>query len=148
MTEIAVEKVTDNPQQPLAELVEEAAAQGSNSLRRLVADWLSGSARFDGPGEGLFVALKNGRVVGVCGLDLDPASADRTVGRLRDTYVSATHRRGNIGRVLVGAVIEEARKTFKSLKLRADTPGAAAFFSALGFEPTPDAPETTHRLSL
>ena len=148
MKEIAVERILDRPQHVLAGLVEESTAQGAGSLRRIVADWLSGANRFDGPGEGLFVALCDGRVVGVCGLQADSSRPDRAVGRLRDIYVSTTHRRASVGRALAAHVIGEAEKWFNALVLRADTPGAEAFFTALGFEPTPALPGSTHQLDL
>lgn len=147
MGDTAVERVLDQPQNVLADLIEESTAQGADALRRLVADWRSGTHRFAGPGEGLFVALRNGRVAGVCALEADAASPGRTAGRLRDVYVSATHRRSGIGKELVRAVVEEAAKTFTTLTLRADTPGAAAFFTALGFRPAGE-PQATHCLDL
>jgi GNAT superfamily N-acetyltransferase len=148
MADVAVERVSDQPQKVLADLVEESAAQGWDALRRLVADWVSGARRFDSPGEGVFVALRDGRVVGVCVLEADPFSPDKTAGRLRDVYVSATHRRAGIGKTLVKQVVAEAAKSFEVLALRADTAGAAAVFTAVGFEPVIAAPHSTHRLDL
>jgi GNAT superfamily N-acetyltransferase len=146
--QITVEKILQNPAPVLAGLVEESSAQGFGALRRLLADWVTGTGRFDGPGEGLFVALADGRVVGVCALDRAPGRAETGVGRLRDMYVSATRRRSGIGRSLVRGVVAEAGVYFATLELRADTPGAASFYESLGFRPTPEATDSTHRLDL
>jgi GNAT superfamily N-acetyltransferase len=144
---ISIERIHDPPQHVLAGLVEESSAQGSDHLRRLVEECRLGTRRFEGPGEGLFVALRDGRVVAVCGLDIDPDAADGKSGRLRNMYVSATHRRSGIGREFARDVIERARQTFTTLTLRADTAGAAKFFETLGFRPT-TAPNATHFLKL
>jgi GNAT superfamily N-acetyltransferase len=146
--QITVEKLLQDPAPVLASLVEESGAQGFGALRRLLADWAAGTSRFAGPGEGLFVAIADGRVVGVCALDNAPAGMKSGAGRLRDMYVSATRRRSGIGRALVRRVVAEAGVYFATLELRADTPGAATFYESMGFSPTPAAADSTHRLDL
>lgn len=148
MENIAVERVLDRPDVVLAGLVEESTAQGYNSLRRLVAEWLSGVQRFDRHGEGLFVALREGRVAGVCGLEVDRAGADPSVGRLRDMYVSTVHRRSGVGRALAARALSEARESFAHLMLQADTPGARTFFTSLGFRPASAEGENSYYLDL
>jgi ribosomal protein S18 acetylase RimI-like enzyme len=148
MQQIIVEKVEQDPRLLLAGLVEESSAQGFGALRRVVSDWAGGICRFGAEGEGLFVALQDGRVVGVCALDIAPDGVDKGIGRLRDMYVSATCRRSGIGKSLVRRLVTEASAYFTALELRADTPGAALFYEALGFRPTPQAVDSTHRLDL
>jgi GNAT superfamily N-acetyltransferase len=148
MQEITVERVVNDPAPVLAALVEESSAQGVGALRRLVADWAAGTCRFGGPGEGLFVALDGSRVDGVCALDTAAGEPGQRVGRLRDMYVSATRRRSGIGKALVRQVIDEARAHFEALELRAETPGARAFYESVGFLPAPGGGGTTHRLDL
>jgi GNAT superfamily N-acetyltransferase len=145
MEAITVEKVVQDPGPVLAGLVDESSAQGFSNLRRLVADWSAGTSRFDCPGEGLYVAIADGRVVGVCALSTAPGER---VGRLRDMYVSATRRRSGIGRELVRRVVDEAVPHFSVLELRAETPGALVFYESLGFRPTPGTSGPTHRLDL
>jgi GNAT superfamily N-acetyltransferase len=148
MEPITVEKVTNDPASVLAALVEESSAQGLGGLRRLAAEWVAGTSRFDGPGEGLFIALEGGRVAAVCALDAAPGGADERIGRLRDMYVSATRRRSGIGRALVRRVAGEAGVYFATLELNAASPGTAAFYESLGFRPIPGAHGSTHQLDL
>jgi GNAT superfamily N-acetyltransferase len=148
MEQITVDKVAHDPGTVLAGLVEESSAQGFGALRRLLAEWTAGTSRFGEPGEGLFIALEGGRVVGVCALDAAPGGTDKSVGRLRDMYVSATLRRHGVGKSLVRGVVAEASKYFATLVLRADTPAAAVFYESRGFRPTPEARDWSHRLVL
>ena len=66
----------------LAPLREEADRDGHRFVTRLVNDWASGVNRFDAPGEHLMAAVRNGLVLGVCGLNRDPYTAETGVGRL------------------------------------------------------------------
>ena len=63
-------------------------------------------------------------------------------------YVSATRRRSGIGRALMRRVAGEAGVYFATLELIATTPGAAAFYEFLGFQPIPGRHGSTHRLDL
>jgi ribosomal protein S18 acetylase RimI-like enzyme len=148
MPEITIERVAQDPGPVIAGLVEESSAQGFGALRRLVSDWTAGTCRFSGPGEGLFIALADGRVAGVCAVDTAPGSTENRVGRLRDMYVSVTQRRAGVGRAMVQRVITEAAGYFTRLELRADTQGAKSFYESLGFRPTPDTTNSTHELDL
>jgi GNAT superfamily N-acetyltransferase len=146
MEKLAVERVRNLP--GVDDLVDESGAQGFALVRRLVEDWQSNVNRFDRPGEILLAARLADRVVGVCGLNIDPYAANPAVGRVRHLYVSTEHRRKGIGRELVGRVVAEARKSFKTLTLRTNTPDAAAFYEVLGFRPTDSHPQSTHFLDL
>jgi GNAT superfamily N-acetyltransferase len=128
-------------------LVTESESQGFAFLRRLIMDWGAGANRFALPGEALFAAQDKGNIVGVCGLNVDPYANDRGVGRVRHLYVLASRRRQGIGRGLITQVIVSATGSFRMLRLRTDSPAAAAFYEALGFEPCTDA-ACTHRLLL
>jgi GNAT superfamily N-acetyltransferase len=114
----------------------------------LLDDWQSGRNRFAQPGEGLFVAQSGERIIGVCGLNVDPYANDPAVGRVRHLYVLSAFRRQGVGRRLVHEVIAAARGHFRSLRLRTDSPDAARFYSALGFRECPSDPDCTHVLDL
>jgi GNAT superfamily N-acetyltransferase len=144
---ITVEPLTELAQHRIAPLLEEARQAGFRALDRLVEDWASGANRFDGPGEVLFAALDGGRVVGVCGLNIDPYAPGGRVGRVRRLYVLAGYRRRGIGRQLVGRAVDRARGIFERLRLRTDSEGAARFYEALGFRRSDD-PDCTHTLDL
>jgi len=127
----------------LAPLVAEADAAGYSFVRRLRDAWMSGENRFDRPGETLLTARVDGRLLGIGGLNIDPfAHADR-VGRLRHLYVACDARGLGVGRALVSRILTAAPPHFAVVRLRTDSPDAAAFYARLGFQPT-DEPHATH----
>jgi hypothetical protein len=80
---LATERLTESPADRVAELVAESERHGLRFIRRLSEEWTSGANRFDRPSEALFVARVGERVVGVCGLNVDPYTAEPRVGRVR-----------------------------------------------------------------
>jgi GNAT superfamily N-acetyltransferase len=147
MQNVAIERVVDLPRQALDELAAESVAAGFQLVQRLVEEWQSGVNRFELPGEALFIARRAGRVVGVCGLNVDPYNSDAGFGRVRHLYVLADHRRQSIGRMLVATIVEEARKSFTTLTLRTNSVEGRVFYPAIGFAAT-TLPSSTHALDL
>ncbi len=145
---IAIDRIDSLPIDRLNALVTEADATGFHGLIRLVEDWRSGLNRFNKPGEEVFIATDNGRVVGVCGLNGDPYIADAMVGRLRHLYVALDHRRRGIGTRLVRAVMGAASGHFARLRLRTDSPDADGFYCSLGFMPCAAEPASSHHVVL
>jgi GNAT superfamily N-acetyltransferase len=143
-----IERHTDLPSGALAALVDESERDGWRFVRRLAEEWVAGANRFDQPGEGLFLARTGGAVVGVCGLNVDPYTAESGVGRVRRLYVLRAYRRHGIGRRLVEAVVRAADGWFRFLRLRTGSPDAAGFYERLGFQPIADVPDCTHVLDL
>jgi GNAT superfamily N-acetyltransferase len=143
-----IERLIELPVHRLADLVAESEAFGMRLVRRLVDEWEADVNRFDRPGEALFAAEIEGKVVGVCGLNLDCYTIEPRTGRVRHLYVLMNHRRQGIGRRLVEAVIAAGRGNFDRLRLRTDTPQAAAFYAHLGFQPTLGDLNCTHVLEL
>ncbi len=129
-------------------LARSADAESIAFVARLRRDWHAGANRFDLPGEALFEARGDGRLLGIGGLNRDPYSGDDEVGRVRHVYVLPAARRSGVGRRLVEAVVEAARGTFGVLRLRTTTEAGDRFYRALGFEPTADEADATHRLSM
>lgn len=109
----------------------ESSREGFRFMERLCEEWVSGANRFDDAGEALFLALADGGVIGICGLNCDPYSPDARTGRVRRLYVLRAHRRGGVGRALLEAVIAHARKHFDRLRVRTDA--ADDFYNAHGF---------------
>lgn len=68
-------------------LVRESVGEGFSGLQRLQQAWQDGRNRFERSGEALFAARAGGRLVGVCGLNVDPYLDDSSVGRVRHLYV-------------------------------------------------------------
>lgn len=150
---IRLERIRGDDLPDLTALVAASLAEELRFVKRLQDDWVEGRTRFDGPGEALFVALEQDRVVGVCGLTRDPFSGDSGIGRVRRLFVMPGSRGRGTGQALLGAVIQEARGRFRSLHVRTPESGHAdGFYLRLGFRPLPpecaEAEHTTHRLEL
>ena len=142
-----VERLRDLPPGMLSDLVDEAERAGLRFPGRLATEWASGVNRFDRPGEALFAARAGSRVIGMCGLNVDPYTTAPRVGRVRHLYVLEAHRCDGVGRRLVEAVIEAARGSFDRLRLRTNNPAAARLYEALGFSRCSEA-DCTHALDL
>jgi GNAT superfamily N-acetyltransferase len=136
------------PDLDLDALVAESEQAGHRFVGRLVEEWASGVNRFDRVGEALFGAWVDGRVVGVCGLNVDPYTSEEGVGRVRHLYVLSVFRRRGVGRRLILAVIEAARGRFGTLRLRTGNPEAARVYEALGFRPSGRVADCTHVMEL
>jgi GNAT superfamily N-acetyltransferase len=145
---LVIERVRDRPAELAGDLLSESEQAGSRIVRRLVDEWASGANRFDRPGEALFGAWAGGRLVGVCGLNVDPYARDARVGRVRHLYVLEALRRLGVGRQLVTHVIEAARGRFDHLRLRTDNPAAARLYESLGFRPRDRPGDFTHAVDL
>lgn len=130
----------------IGRLLEEADGEGHNLVRRLVEDWIDGSNRFDRFGEIAMAARADTRLVGVGGLNQDPYLDDSTVGRIRHVYVSPDARGQGVGRLMVSALVEHARTTFRRVRLRST--GSPEFYLALGFEKADGERDATHVMEL
>jgi GNAT superfamily N-acetyltransferase len=131
-----------------ADLLAEGEASGYRFLRRLIDEWESGVNRFARHGEALFAAEIDDRLVGMCGLNVDPYLDNPRIGRLRNVYVLAEHRRHGIGRRLVEGAVAAAGGHFDRLRLRAEEPGPAKLYESLGFLPCHGVPNCTHIMDL
>jgi len=144
-----IERLQELPVDALGALVVESEQAGSTFVRRLVDEWISGANRFDRPGEALFGLKVDGRLIGVCGLNVDPYTDAARVGRVRHLYVLTAFRRLGAGRKLVNEVIVTGRASFNVLRLRTTNPAAARLYEALGFRPTQESIDgATHILEL
>jgi GNAT superfamily N-acetyltransferase len=146
--DLSVNRLNDLPPDRLADLVAESEKAGYRFLRRLVEDWENGANRFAQPGEALFGAVLDGRIIGVCGLNRDPYRCGGRVGRVRHLYVAVAFRRRGIGRSLVAMVVRTARDAFEQLRLRTDSDPAARYYEALGFSRCDGEADWTHMFDL
>src|SRR5581483_2756846 len=131
----------------LEALRNEAEAQGFRFIDRLFTDWANGANRFDRPGECLLGVFADGKPIGVGGLNIDSNLDHADVGRIRHVYVLRDWRRKGIGRMLVSRLVDEARRTFREVRLRTDTDDAAFFYAQCGFRSVDDA-TASHVLTL
>lgn len=143
-----IERIRELPAERMAPLIKESEAEGLRFVRRLAEEWASGSNRFDRPGEALFGAGRDGRLVGVCGLNVDPYAGDPRVGRLRHLYVLTAHRRLGVGGQLVAAVMAAAHGAFTTLRLSTSNPAAARLYESRGFRRRARDAQCTHVMEL
>jgi GNAT superfamily N-acetyltransferase len=129
-------------------LVDESEREGYRFMRRLADEWASGANRFDRPGEALFAARVDGRLIGACGLNVDPYTTAKGVGRVRHLYVLSATRRLGVGEQLVARVIDAARGRFGRLRLSTQNPAAARLYERMGFSRSAGAADHTHILEL
>ncbi|MBG9545813.1 GNAT family N-acetyltransferase [Cytobacillus firmus] len=133
----------------LTHLVKESKAEGFRFLERLVNDYENGTNRFNNPGESLYGLFnKEGVLIAIGGLNIDPFSNDEKVGRLRRFYVSNDYRRNGLGRFLLSQIIYDAKNFYKVLVLHTDTEQGDKFYTSLGFSKENNYPNSTHYLSL
>lgn len=144
----SIERLIDPASDSFDDLVAESEQAGYRFVRRLAEEWTSGANRFDRPGEALFAALIDGRVIGICGLNVDPYTATEGVGRVRHLYVLSAYRRLGVGRQLVSRVVEAANGRFDKLRLSTQNPAAAQLYERLGFDRRIGATDHTHLLEL
>ena len=143
-----IERLTEVPPGPFDPLVVESESAGYRLVRRLVDEWASGENRFDRPGEVLFAAWMDGRLIGACGLNVDPYTKAAGVGRVRHLYVLSAYRRLGVGGRLVGLVVDAARGRFGRPRLSTQNPEAARLYERMGFTRSAGAPDHTHFLDL
>ena len=139
-------RVRDLKLDALKELRAQSSAEGFSFIERLCEEWASGANRFDAPGEALFLAVNDGQVVGVCGLNCDPYARNPLIGRVRRLYVSRANRHCGIGGALLEAVVACARGHFNLLRVR--TEAADDFYTAQGFRRVASDAEVTRVLQL
>jgi ribosomal protein S18 acetylase RimI-like enzyme len=142
--DLAIDRLTDLSSGDVAELLSDSERLESRIVRRLAEEWGNGANRFDRPGEALFGARGAGRLLGVCGLNVDPYAGDDRIGRVRHLYVLSESRRQGVGQRLVQRVIQAARGRFDDLRLHTSNPEAARLYEALGFRPCGERPDYTH----
>ena len=126
-------------------LQSEARAEGYDFIETLVEEWASAKNRFDAPGEILCGHLDQGLLAAVGGLNCDPFAGRPDMGRIRKVYVRPAWRNRGVGRALVTNLVEEARKSFRCVRLRAENASAAILYERIGFAPIAN-PDATHIL--
>ncbi len=105
-------------------------------VARLRDDYVSGVNVFEQPGEALFGFSKDGRLLGVGGLNRErhPEYADS--GRVRRVYVLPDFRRQGIGTTLVRAIIEHGLQHFRRVTCHVGPRESYQFYERLGFQRT------------
>jgi N-acetylglutamate synthase-like GNAT family acetyltransferase len=141
-----ITRIKDLDLTALQRLRAESLAEGFRFLERLCEDWTSGANRFDSSGEVLILAVADGEVIGICGLNRNPYVHDERTGRVRRLYVLPAYRHSGVGQALIEAVIAHARPHFNLLRARTELAGD--FFTTLGFRQENSEIDSTHVLKL
>jgi GNAT superfamily N-acetyltransferase len=145
-TMISIQRI-ELPLPGLDVLVKESLDEGFDFIERLVQEWESCVNCFDRPGEVLLGSYFDDILIAVGGLNIDPYTADPSIGRIRHFYVRSEWRNIGIGRQLLEALVEESRRTFRTVRLRAENAGAARLYERTVFVAISD-PHASHIMSL
>ncbi|MCK0471888.1 GNAT family N-acetyltransferase [Halalkalibacter sp. APA_J-10(15)] len=130
-------------------LVKQSKQDGFRFLERLINDYENGSNTFNDFGEVLFGVFNEEDVlVAIGGLNKDPYSNEKSIGRLRRFYVSKEYRRNGVGSLLVKKMIDEAKRYYNILVLHTDTEQADKFYTSLGFLKENLYPNSSHYMEL
>ena len=132
----------------LKPLLEDSRNQEIVFVDLLVNEWIAKINCFNQEGEVLLIAKDDDRVVGLCGLNIDPYHRGSGLGRVRHLYVLSTKRRQGIGSQLIQQIIQQAKSHFELLNLRTNNAEADKFYLAQGFQRSYARPECTHILKL
>ena len=132
----------------LKPLLEDSRNQDIVFVDLLVNEWIAKINCFNQEGEVFLLAKDDDRVVGLCGLNIDPYHRVSGLGRVRHLYVLSTKRRQGIGSQLIQQIIQQAKSHFELLNLRTNNAEADKFYLAQGFQRSYERPECTHILKL
>jgi GNAT superfamily N-acetyltransferase len=131
------------------QLVKESKEEGFRFLERLVVEYENGTNKFNKTGESLYgVFNKEVELVAIGGLNIDPFSNEKCIGRLRRFYVSRGYRRNGLGKLLLHRIICDAQKHYQVLVLHTDTEQAGQFYISQGFLKGERYHKSTHYLDL
>ncbi|MCH7320444.1 GNAT family N-acetyltransferase [Solibacillus sp. MA9] len=149
MEEFKVKQIKNLFYVDLNQLVKESKEEGFRFLERLVNDYKKGTNNFNKPGESLYgVFNKEGVLIAIGRLNIDPFSNQQKIGRLRRFYVTRDYRRNGLGRLLLKKIICDAKNYYKVLVLHTDTEQADKFYTSFGFLKENRYPKSTHCLNL
>lgn len=129
----------------MAALFRQSHQEGFDIQGRLDRAWKSGANRFDGPGEALFAAEHEGRIIAICGRSRDPR--EHGVLQLRHGYVMPEWRDLGVGSALMQKLIDIPPGDFTKVTVRAYFPAVRKFCERNGFLPV-EHPRYTHELAM
>jgi len=143
-----IERLSDlpshSPSRSIDALVAESERAGLRFLRGLIEEWTKGANRFDRPGEALFDALTDGRVIGAGGLNVDRMPRRRRSAGCATCTSCRPIGGPGLALQLVGAVIEATRGRFDTLRLRTESPAASRLYEKMGFRRCAGVADCTH----
>src|SRR4051812_9495841 len=118
MKQFELKRLKDLLNIDLTNLIIESKKEGFLFLERLINDYKNGTNTFSKPGEFLYgVFNQEGSVIAIGGINKDPFSTNKQIGRLRRFYVSKDYRRKGIGRSLVTRILKDASEHYERIVL-------------------------------
>lgn len=145
---IKIEKIKYLSVIELKPLIEDSQKEGILFVQRLIKEWVTKTNCFDEKGEVLLMAKDDSKMIGLCGLNIDPYCGVSGLGRVRHLYILSSKRRQGVGTLLIKHIVKQAQQNFDLLNLRTNNPEADRFYLARGFQRSYERPECTHILKL
>ncbi|MEK7227759.1 MAG: GNAT family N-acetyltransferase [Patescibacteria group bacterium] len=147
MIDYKIIEISDENIDSLEPLNEEALLDGDTFIRRTINDWKEGKNKFSKTGEKFWGFFINKECIVIGGLNIDPYVEDNdgSIGRVRHVYVLRKYRGQGLSKSLMKLIIDEAKKTFTTLRLSTHNPIAASLYESLGFVKT-EGIKVTHML--
>lgn len=127
-------EITDTNISFLQPLADEAMADGDKFIQKTIDEWKSGVNTFSKEGEKFWAIVIGGEYIACGGLNRDPYTEDKTIGRVRHVYVLKKYRGQGYSKILLRLIIDRANQYFSSLRLSTYNPIAASLYQSLGFE--------------
>ena len=127
-----ITEITDLENIDILNLDCEAAGEGHTMVNNLLSDYSSGVNRFNGTGEKLIVYSIDNEIVGICGLNDEPAN--KKTGRIRRLYVLPHLRQMGIATKLVQYLISHAKAYFDYVVVNIGELPVAGFYCSMGFQ--------------
>lgn len=140
---IKVKNLTYN----LDELVEDSS-DVFNFVRRLRDEYKTGYNAFNQKGEVLYLALIGDRVIGSCGLNIDPYLNEYHIGRVRHLYILKDYRRMGIATQLLDKILCHAKSDFSLITLRTFSEEASKLYVKNGFTRSDKYKYATHYIEV
>jgi N-acetylglutamate synthase-like GNAT family acetyltransferase len=115
-------------------LAANAREEGHGHLDRLITEFNLGTNRFSQPGEALFIATREDRLIAIGGVNIDPYALSTRAGRIRRVYVHPQERRHGVATRLMQAIEAHAQGHFDALRLYTSSTKASDFYTSLGYD--------------
>lgn len=120
-------------------LVSISMQENYNFVKKLATGLTEGTNTFEYEHE-LLLCAKNreGSIIAVGGIQVDPYEHDSRIGRLRHLYVHPDYRRHNVGKKIVELLLDFAKNHFDEVRLKTPFEGyentASKFYESNGFK--------------
>ena len=126
--------IQDNNIDELEKLAKDALEDGYKIVRKTIDQWKDGTNRFSDYREVLYGAKKDGNIIAIGGINIDPYLMDEDIGRLRHVYVHRNYRNQGIAKALLEKVLEEKSQYYRVLRLIARNEVAMQLYEEYGFK--------------